>query len=56
VAHACCRIQVPSGSINPSSSAIGTNVAGEIGSPLRDHRTSDSKPTHLPVESRTIGW
>ena len=48
--------QVPSGSIRPSSSAIGTNVAGDTGSPLRVQRTSDSKPTHIPVASRTIGW
>ena len=54
--HACCSTQVPSGSISPSSSAIGMNVAGDTGSPLRVQRTSDSKPTHIPDVSDTIGW
>ena len=31
--HACWSTHVPSGSISPSSSAIGMNVAGETGSP-----------------------
>jgi hypothetical protein len=35
---------------------MGTNVAGETGSPLRVHRTSDSKPTHIPDASDTMGW
>ncbi len=43
---------MPSGSISPSSSAIGMKVAGEIGLPLRVHRTSDSNPTHIPEASR----
>jgi hypothetical protein len=42
--------------MRPSSSAIGTKVAGETASPFRFHRTRDSKPTHMPVASRTIGW
>ena len=43
---------MPSGSISPSSSAIGTNVTGETGSPLRLHRTSDSKPDAHPRGQR----
>ena len=42
--------------MTPSSSAIGMKVAGEITSPLRFQRTSDSKPTHIPEASDTIGW
>jgi hypothetical protein len=30
-------------------------VAGEIFSPLRVHRTSDSNPTHIPDDNSTIG-
>ena len=47
---------VPSVPTSPSSSAIGMNVDGGMGSPLRVHRTSDSKPTHMPEVSDTIGW
>ena len=56
VLHACCSTHVPSGSISPSSSAIGMNVTGETASPLRFHRISDSNPTHIRVDSSTIGW
>src|SRR2546430_5379066 len=42
VRQACCSTHVPSGSMSPSSSAIGMNVAGETDSPLRVHLTSDS--------------
>ena len=55
VRHASWSTHVPSGSISPSSSAIGMKVTGETGSPLRVQRTSDSKPTHMPDVSRTIG-
>jgi hypothetical protein len=54
--QASSMIHDPSASMRPSSSAIGMNVAGEIASPLRVHRTSDSNPTHVPVASDTIGW
>ena len=56
VGHACWSTHVPSGSMSPSSSAIGMNVTGETGLPLRVHRTSDSNPTHIPEASDTIGW
>ena len=39
----------------PSSSAIGMNVTGDTGLPLRVHRISDSNPTHMPEPSSTIG-
>jgi hypothetical protein len=42
--------------MRPSSSAIGTKVTGDTGSPFRVQRTSDSKPTHMPESSSTIGW
>jgi hypothetical protein len=42
--------------MRPNSSAIGMNVAGEIGSPSRVHRIRDSNPMHIPEVRATMGW